>query len=361
MKRRPTRRPGFTLIELLVVLAIIGVLIGLLVPAVQKAREAANRTDCANRLKQIGVALHSFHDTIGEFPMGAEFDVGSGWTAFLLPWLEQNAAYQALTFQDDAEINAEWASRQPGTPGDLTSSNDSVRNIGACETVFKVFRCPSAGEVEHARDISGSQWEVLRRVPTNYLGCVSGRLDSDRRQVEVAAPWGQVIKVERIDDLDGIFIQKMPNQRIKRNGQGWGMGSGVRIAGILDGCSNTIMVGEALTSAAAFSQMGVVAENNAPGMGRKDHWSIGSNDIDSQSQGDMSEFLGSTGVLLNHPAVPEGDPRFAAYELSFGSRHTEGANFLFADGSLRYVRNGIAPATYSALGTRAGGEVVALD
>lgn len=352
---------GFTLVELLVVIAIIGVLMGLLIPAVQKVREAANRTDCANRMKQIGLALQGFHGTQGEFPMGAEFDVGTGWTALILPWVEENAAYQTLTFQDDAETNAEWAARQPGTPGDISNTNPSVRNIGVCETVFKIYRCPSAAMPEHCKDISGADWVVLRRVPASYLGCVSGKLTSDRRQVEAQAPWGDMIKIERIDDLDGIFIQKMPNQRIRRNGQGWGIGSGVTMAGILDGASNTIMVGEAVTDYAALAEMGQQPENNSTGTGRKDHWAIGSNDIDNQNQGDMSEFLGSTGVLLNHPVVKEGDPRFAAYELSFGSRHTDGANFLFADGSIRFLKNGINPLAYSALGTRAGGEVATPD
>jgi len=361
MAKHPKNRAAFTLVELLVVIAIIGVLIGLLIPAVQKVREAANRMTCQNNLKQIGLALHGFHDSVGEFPMGVEFDVGSGWTAFILPWLEQNSAYQALTFQDDAEINAEWAARQPGTPGELTNTNPSVRNLAVCETLFPLFRCPSAALPNHVSDIAGSDWIVLKRVPASYLGCVSGTLTSDRRQVEIEAPWGQLVKVERIDDLDGIFIQKMPNQRIRRNGDGWGMGSGVTIGGILDGASNTILVGEAVTDSQAFAQMGKEKENNTPGWGRKDHWAIGSNDVDNQSQGDMSEFLGSTGVPLNAPPVASGDPGFAAYELSFGSRHPSGANFLMADGSVRYLKTGILPAVYSALGTRAGGEPVAPD
>src|ERR1700736_1125174 len=109
MHLRPPARLGFTLIELLVVIAIIAVLVALLLPAVQKVREAASRTQCTNNLKQIGVALHSYHDTNKLFPPGyvdgntvasstPDNDVGPGWgwCSFLLPYLEQTAVYKQI-------------------------------------------------------------------------------------------------------------------------------------------------------------------------------------------------------------------------------------------------------------------------
>src|ERR1700719_5260354 len=135
--RRSSIRRGFTLIELLVVIAIIAVLIGLLLPAVQKFRESANRMSCTNNLKQIGLALHSYHDSRGFFPPGyvdgntdpnstPDNDVGPGWgwASFLLPFLEQDNVYNQINFK----------------VGVGTGSN-----IAVSQWPLKVFQCPSDG------------------------------------------------------------------------------------------------------------------------------------------------------------------------------------------------------------------------
>src|SRR5262245_21520663 len=144
---RPTKRVGFTLIELLVVIAIIAILIGLLLPAVQKIREAANRMKCSNNLKQIGLAVHNYHDTMGFLPSAGSADgkplsggpwpnsgEGTNWLVHIMPYIEQGNIYSKLTFTGDSG----WTN----VPGSPTSS--AVNNVKIVTgTVVSIFRCPS--------------------------------------------------------------------------------------------------------------------------------------------------------------------------------------------------------------------------
>src|SRR5437868_4869579 len=151
MRPHPRRRPrGFTLIELLVVIAIIAVLIGLLLPAVQKIRETASRTRCANNLKQLGLGLHNYNYTLGTFPPGYRakgIGVGWGWGAYLLPFLEQQATYDALGV----------ASKPFGDGGTLAAPTPLT------QTTLNVFVCPSD---------TGPDLNTLKRnhAKSNYRG-----------------------------------------------------------------------------------------------------------------------------------------------------------------------------------------------
>ena len=353
------RRSAFTLVELLVVIAIIGILVGLLLPAVQAAREAARRMQCQNNAKNLSLATLNFEGTYKGFPMGAEFGVGTAWTSHILPYLEQTNAYNILTFQEDNAGNYQWGIGLPGITGDTALNNPSFaffRNIYVQEQKVPPFRCPSTAFPEAVADISGDNWIVQRRTPTNYLGCVSSTLAVDRRMQNVATPWGGTGNVEVISDLDGIFIQKINHQRIKRNGASYGL-TGVSIASITDGTSNTISIGEAESDLRVVADMGIVRENNAANFGRKDHWPFGGDDVDTTNQGDMSKHLGSTGVGMNLAPVAAGTAAFAAYELSFGSRHTGGANFALADGSVRFLSQAIEVAVRSQPGNRGRGKI----
>ena len=349
------RARAFTLVELLVVIAIIATLIGLLLPAVQVARESARRLSCSNNLRSVALATLGFHDARKGYPMAAEFEVGTAWPSLILPYMEQNNVFEEMTFQEDGDGNYQWAFGVPGITGQAAVSNRAYnkfyKNIWACEQSISTFRCPSSQFPAKAADISGDNWIVQQRAMSNYLGCVSGTLTVDRRRQTAATPWGGTGQTEVISDLDGIMVNRIPHQRIRYNGQSFGS-TGTKIQQVKDGTSNTILLGEAEPDIAVMPEMGIVNENNAANSGRKDHWGFGGDDVDTNNQGDMSEFLGSTGVPMNAPKVAQGSAAFAAYELSFGSRHPGGATFAYGDGSVRFLQDSIDPAAYSALGSR---------
>jgi prepilin-type N-terminal cleavage/methylation domain-containing protein/prepilin-type processing-associated H-X9-DG protein len=298
---------GFTLVELLVVIAIIGILVALLLPAVQMAREAGRRSQCSNNLKQLGLAMHNYHDTIKKFPFGWS-DRGAGWSTMILPQIEQENLYKTLGF---AEAD-NWA---------VTGS----ANERACGTYLDVFRCPTT-TIERNVDNQG----IPGRVPASYRGVASSTADSDDPSTSVSGR-----HMERLD-LEGIFYAC----------------SQTKFAHITDGTSNTFMIGESKWE--RFSQDG----------NQMDFWYIGSPQIDPCScrtgagGTEQSEFCGSTGVPFNARATPS----LSGYvkELSFSSSHPGGAMFCLADGSVRFVFYGVDFPTYKALGSRNKEEAVTL-
>jgi prepilin-type N-terminal cleavage/methylation domain-containing protein/prepilin-type processing-associated H-X9-DG protein len=294
-------RRGFTLIELLVVIAIIGVLIALLLPAVQKVREAANRMSCSNNLKQMGLALHNYHDPNGCFPPGQTDNHPRKhiWTPWILPYIEQDNLLRGYHF----DVHFYYPENQ-----------DVIKQT------IKIMLCPSAPVRLHVtyddRPV-GFVWETA----LSDYGAL-GNVD------EMLAP----------DIIPGPIPPK-PNGA-------WGVDMSFRLADFTDGTSTTIMVTELA--------------------GRPTHYIRG-----PQAAADGAHVYGAgwadwdNGFQL-HGTTPEGvspGPCTVNCNNNKGifSFHAGGANVLYADGSVRFMRETINIATLAALVTRAGGEVIAGD
>ncbi len=306
---RPRR--GFTLIELLVVIAIIGVLVALLLPAVQAAREAARRMSCANNLKQIGLGMHNYHSTYDTFPPGyitgtqssqvdsPETGPGWAWGALLLGNLEQSAAYGSANF-----------SLPITDPGSTT-----VRSVK-----LSVFICPSSPDLGPI---------TLKDAGGNVLvsGLSAGQYIASAGQFEV---------IEYPSTNNGAFFR---NSRI-----------GVR--DIVDGTSSTLMAGERSRNVADATWVGAVPLAQSctnPG------WKV----QDCEPNANVM-VLGHTGPSPNQLWVDIPNYKAAGAD-DFWSLHPGGCNFLFCDGSVRFLKESINPRTFSFLSTRAGGEVIGAD
>jgi prepilin-type N-terminal cleavage/methylation domain-containing protein len=295
MRNRCSGRGGFTLVELLVVIAIIGVLVALLLPAVQAAREAARRSSCSNNLKQLGIALHNYHDIHLTYPFGWS-NRGQGWSALILPQMEQGPLYATLEW---AEAN-NW-------------DTDNTPNERACCTLLASFRCPSAA-IPRAVDNQG----IPQRVPATYKAVASSTADSDDPETSANGRHLEAI------DLEGIFFGD----------------SKIGFREIVDGTSNTFMLGE------CWFDISFTQDGNQP-----DFWYIGSPQIDPwPNSTEFSEFVGSTGVPMNARKIASTSGHVK--ELSFTSFHPGGAMFTLGDASVRFVSYTIDTATYQALGSR---------
>jgi len=288
MRRLSRTRRGFTLIELLVVIAIIAILIALLLPAVQQAREAARRAACKNNLKQIGVAMHNYHETYKMFPPANTFTQGRignggveawGWGTYLLPFLEQNNLYEQM--QVDTQTLDELL-QVDGPNGDELA-----------RTVLEVYRCPSddGPEINNARrfnnDASGNG--RFFAATSNYVGNHGCR-------------WSRPRQLRR--DPRGVFnVTPSP----------------IRIRDITDGTHTTIAVGERMFQGyQAAVWVGTRNYNGNGNIGNRMH---------------LARVAGNN-TKINSPNIGAG-------RQSYSSRHPGGAQFLFCDGSVRFLSENI--------------------
>ena len=296
-----TKRRGFTLIELLVVIAIIAILIALLLPAVQQAREAARRTQCRNHLKQVGLALHNYHDTHRVFPpgwMGVENGVASvegisglGWAAMILPEIDQAPLYNTLN------LNIAVA--------------DYPTNAPALTTTLSVYRCPSDPSPEFWNiEEEGSPGTVLKRLPSaNYVGSFGTRELEECEDTALVPPGTNCTS-------DGVLAHN----------------SSIGLRDITDGSSNTFLVGERKTDEQKDPKwhstwVGVVAEGE-------------------------EAFARILGVADHNPNSP------LNHLDDYSSHHEGGVHFLFGDGRVRFVSENINGDVFKGLATRAGNEVL---
>ena len=310
-------RPAFTLIELLIVIAIIGVLVALLLPAVQYTRETARRIHCSNNLKQMGVGCHTYHDAHRLFPSGylaagpyvdGESDTtpGWGWAALMLPQMEQAPLSQQL---------------------DFTLPIEHPQNAAAIKTRLPIFLCPSdqlSGPTFPIPDAFGNT--VAIAAPCSYAACCGGD------ESDVGAPTGK-----------GLFF---------RNSQ-------ISFASILDGASNTVMFGDRAWGIAKGTWLGAI--NNAV-CARGDY---------NKNPGNPHGAAPSPNLLIVHCNVLNSESDTDGAIDDFNSFHRGGGNLVFADGAVRFVRevkDRLPGGGYTtdglilqALGTRAGSEQIPND
>jgi len=346
------RRPkGFTLIELLVVIAIIGVLIALLLPAVQAAREAARRSQCVNNLRQLGLAAHNYHSAVGSFPMAnatAYHDIGATdltdwgtWSAqaFLLPYLEQKPVYDAMNFN--------WT---------CWWGYGANANATAFNTRLAVFICPSDGT-------ETTSWG--EPMLNNYHGSMGTTTDI----------WNQ--------SSTGMFAHRLS----------------IKESSVKDGLSNTILFSEALVGSDTIgtkwrdSVTGTTGANASllnplvPVGGQLQFAPAvltALQECTTAFQGTSNHTWnrgwrwgpGSPGLTLFNTVVTPNSQQYQWSGCRFGcpgcgvdfgnflnanSSHPGGVNVGMADGSVKFIKDSIAPQTWWAIGTKAGGETVSSD
>lgn len=315
-RRLSLRARGFTLIELLVVIAIIAILIGLLLPAVQKVREAGARSQCLNNLKQLGIALHNYHGNLRRFPVGGDCTDAAGnlqwsnddkgtWIVHALPYIEQDDLFRLIP-------DIKTTTNPLGIARTIPSFNDAR---------IPMITCPADGD-----NIDGTM--------SNYAGslgpqCAVGPCGYDPNQLYCNySAWGIAASPDhgnstRAGDIRGMFNR---------------LGARIGMNSVTDGTSTTILIGEVLPS-------------------QHDHYFAGSWSYFNGGASHHSTIVPINVQTPNRNWCDTNPLSYSNWNVSWGfkSNHTNGANFLFVDGSVRFVKQNIDHRTYQLLGCRNDG------
>ncbi|HEV3262219.1 MAG TPA: DUF1559 domain-containing protein [Gemmataceae bacterium] len=351
--RFPPARLGFTMVQLLVVIAMLGLLLLLLLPAMQKVREAANRISCANNLKQVGLGLHNFHDTEGRFPtspggedalggLGIAYDADgnplsvkyqtAGWAFQLLPFIEQQNLYNISDLHEgkkDKHDNIFPADYPDSDLATATKDNfpaksyniDLLKPVGPLRsTPIKTYYCPS------------------RRPPANYHGVAlidyaaahpdAVPLPKDKDNNLSGDPYGTLLMSNPVG-LHGVLSARSQK---------------VTFASITDGTANTMVIGEKFVRP-------------------KDYGGGGQGDFMGWAEYGGLDTCRSTTTVHGWVANPSHDRNDIAdgQDEQFGSAHPAGINAVFADGSVHNIKYGIDPQVFNALANRDDGTNLAND
>ncbi len=308
------RRSGFTLIELLVVIAIIAILIALLLPAVQQAREAARRTQCRNNLKQLGIALHNYHDVHQTFPPGGFSEWG--YQTFLLPYVDQAAGYNQINFANN--IRKVYTTQNCYDCVDETMRLYGIQSGGGAKSILATslpaFYCTSDPLAMTTYDWAAGFGPLSYSSYPSVTGdALFVSQEGKHQYIPTASGYASQVT---IPPKNGVMF--------------WS--SRIRIGDITDGSSNTTVVGE---------------------RGIDPTYNYGGN-LCAGYEGDS--YL-PTGSGFSPPIYPL-DANAAANASHFWSFHTGGAHFLMGDGAVRFLSYNMNFSTFKELSTRAGGGVV---
>jgi prepilin-type N-terminal cleavage/methylation domain-containing protein len=304
----PIRRRGFTLIELLVVIAIIAVLIALLLPAIQKVREAANRSRCQNNLKQIGLAVHNYEGVNGALPPSRISYGYTGWTVLMLPYIEQQTVFNAF---------------------DVTARGANQAN-GVFAPQIPVYQCPT-------RNRSG-QLSKTMDAPSNGTAATTGH--GSLGDYAAVDGYSHTDPPFRRESAAGMLIVANGASGIVPSIAGWK--SRTTLQSVTDGTSQTLMIGEKHVNP---TDIGDDSLGDGPILGSFAHTII--------RIAGQSNLTGGTAFGLTRSPMETTNRQFR-----FGSWHVGVCNFVLGDGSVRSLRNDIDLTTLSRLAARADGDVI---